>query len=50
MIKDRFKDKFGIRDALLLIGAGVLFYGIFLIYPPAAYIVAGAGFIYMGLR
>jgi hypothetical protein len=32
------------------VGAIGLFYGIYIIYPPAAYIVAGAGFIYIGMR
>ncbi len=50
MIRNKFKGKFGLIDLLLLIGAGLLFYGLFLIYPPSAYIVAGAGFVYLGLR
>ncbi len=50
MIKNKFKDKVDLKDLCILIGAGLLFYGLFLIYPPAAYIVAGAGFVYLGLR
>ena len=50
MIRNKFKDKFGIKDALLIIGAAGLFYGIWLIFPPAAYIVAGAGLIFIGMR
>ncbi len=48
--KNKFKIKFDIRDFALLLGAGALFYGIWLIYPPAAYIVIGVGVIYLGVK
>ncbi|MGD9276349.1 MAG: hypothetical protein PVJ67_04200 [Candidatus Pacearchaeota archaeon] len=48
--KNNLKDKFGLRDFIILLGMGVLFYGIWLIYPPAAYIASGIGFIYLGVR
>ena len=41
---------FELKDFMLLLGAGALFYGIWLIYPPAAYIVIGVGVIYLGVR
>ena len=50
MIKDKLKGKFGIKDLFILIGTGLLFYGIFLIYPPAAYIVIAVGLIFIGVR
>ena len=42
--------KFGLKDLLILIGAGVLFYGVWLIYPPAAYILIGMSLIFLGVR
>jgi len=48
--KINLKGKFGLKDLLIVIGAGLLFYGIYLIYPPAAYIVIAVGLIYTGLR
>jgi len=48
--KSKFKDKFGLKDFVLLLGAGGLFYGIWLIYPPAAFIVIALGLIYLGMR
>ena len=48
--KNKFKIKFEIQDFAMLIGAGALFYGIWLIYPPAAYIVIGVGIIYLGVK
>ena len=35
--------------ALVLVGACLTVYGVFLIYPPAAYIVAGTSLVYVGL-
>jgi len=43
-------NKFGLKDALVIIGVAALFYGIFTIYPPAAFIVLGAGFILLGFK
>ena len=36
-------------DILLFIGAGLAFYGIYLIYKPAAFIILGAGVIYLAI-
>ena len=48
--KNSLKGKFELKDFAMLIGAGLLFYGIWLIYPPAAYIVIGVGVIYLGVK
>ena len=50
MKKNIFKDKFGLKDLFMLIGGIGLFYGIFKIYPPAAFIVVSLGLIYLGVR
>lgn len=41
---------FNFADIILLIGTGSVFYGAFLIYQPAAYLLLGAGLIYMAIR
>ncbi len=48
--KLNFKKNFELKDLALLLGAGALFYGIWLIYPPAAYIVIGVGVLYLGVK
>ena len=48
--KLNFKKSFELKDLMLFIGAGALFYGIYLIFPPAAFIVIGSGCIYLGMR
>lgn len=45
----RFIKKFDIDDLLILLGAAGVIGGIWLIYHPAAYILAGAGLMYLGL-
>lgn len=35
-------------DCLLLIGVIAVFFGVYQIYPPAAYIVLGLGCIFLG--
>jgi len=49
-IKFRVSIKEPLKDLLAIIGIGLLFYGIYLIYPPAAYIALGLGLIYVGVR
>jgi len=49
-IKNKLKGKFELKDFILLIGAGLLFYGLFLIYPPVAYIIIGGGLLYLGVK
>ena len=44
----KFKIPFGPQDVAIMIGTGMVFFGLYLIYPPAAYIVIGAGIIYIG--
>lgn len=39
-----------VPDLLLAIGAGLVSYGAWTIYPPAGYIVAGAFAFIVGLR
>jgi hypothetical protein len=41
----RLARVFDIRDALLLVGGGLVVYGLALVYVPAAYIVPGLGCI-----
>lgn len=36
-------------DALLLVGLAIIAYGVWMIYPPAAWIVAGIGVMAYGL-
>lgn len=43
------KPRFDFNDALIFIGALGALYGIWLIYHPASYIVAGAALVYLGL-
>jgi len=50
MKKFNFKEKFGIKDILIFVGVASLFTGIWLIYPPAALIIIGAGLIYLGAK
>ena len=50
MFKNKLKGKFELKDFVLLIGAGLLFYGLFLIYPPVAYIIIGGGLLYLGVK
>lgn len=38
-----------IDDLMILLGAAGVIGGIWLIYHPAAYIIAGAGLMYLGL-
>ncbi len=38
------------RDLILVIGFGLIVYGIGLIYAPAAWIVAGAGLVTASLK
>jgi len=44
------KGKIGLKDILIIVGTVMLFAGIYLIYPPAALITIGAGFIWLGQR
>lgn len=43
------KGKFDVNDVLILIGGIGALVGIWLIYHPASYIVAGAALVYLGL-
>ena len=45
----KIKFPFDIDDLLVIVGMAGVFIGIWLIYHPAAYIIGGAGFIYIGL-
>lgn len=45
----RFKSPFDQDDLLVLAGVAAVFIGIWLIYHPVAYIIGGAGLIYLGL-
>lgn len=36
-------------DVLIILGAGAVIYGMYRIYPPAAWILAGIGVIAIGL-
>ena len=38
------------NDVLMLAGVGLVFYGVFLIYQPAAFIVLGAGLVYWAIQ
>jgi hypothetical protein len=38
------------RDSLALAGAGLLIYGVHLVYVPAAFVVAGALFLFASWR
>ena len=42
--------QFSFTDYLFVIGAASAFYGVFCIYKPAAFILLGAGLIYMAVR
>lgn len=44
-----FLKKF-LPDALLIVGAAGVTYGVWAAWPPAGYVVAGAFMIYAGLR
>jgi len=35
-----------LKEFLTLIGASLIWYGLYLIYPPVSYIIVGAGFIW----
>jgi len=48
--KNKLRGKFGLDDFVMLLGTAGLFYGIWLIYPPAAFIVIGIWFIYLGVK
>jgi small-conductance mechanosensitive channel len=37
-------------DILLIIGAAAIFYGAYLIYKPVAFLLLGAGLIYLAIR
>jgi len=39
-----------IQDAVLLVGVFCVVYGVFKIYEPAAYIVAGSALVYAGSK
>lgn len=43
------KIKFDIDDLMIVLGAAGVAGGLWLIYHPAAYILAGAGLFYLGL-
>jgi len=43
------KVPLNMQDYSIMAGAVMVFYGIHLVYPPAAFIVIGSGLIYMGL-
>ena len=43
------KGKFDVNDVLILIGGIGALVGIWLIYHPASYIVAGVALVYLGL-
>jgi hypothetical protein len=47
-IKSWFKQ-FGFTDILLLLGTASVFYGTYLIYKPASFILLGAGLIYWAI-
>ncbi len=38
-----------LNDVMALIGLGSIVYGCFLVYPPAAFILAGVGLIGLGI-
>jgi hypothetical protein len=40
----------GIRDVLIILGTASVAAGLALIYVPAAFIVVGAGLIFLGVR
>ena len=52
MLKSGLKvlKQFSFTDYLFVIGAASAFYGVFCIYKPAAFILLGAGLIYMAIR
>lgn len=37
-------------DVLAIVGAALIVAGVWVIYPPAAFIVAGVAFIYAGYK
>ncbi len=44
------KLKLALTDILLLLGAGLVFYGVYRIYEPAAFILIGTGLIYWAIQ
>jgi hypothetical protein len=46
----RMKGFIDITDGMILAGSGLLFYGIYQIFPPAAYIILGIGLIFWAIQ
>ena len=44
----RIKIPLGGQDVCIIAGAVMVFYGLHLVFPPAAFIVIGCGLIYLG--
>lgn len=41
---------FDLRDAFVFSGMGAVYYGLFQIYPPAAWIVLGVALFWLGVK
>ncbi len=39
-----------LADLFMVLGAGLAFYGVFLIYRPASFLLLGAGLIYTSIK
>lgn len=46
----KLKIPFDFSDIILLLGAGSVFYGAYLVYKPSAFILLGAGLIYFAIK
>lgn len=46
----KLKNPFDLNDLFVFAGLGVLGYGLWLMYPPMAYVVTGAALFLLGVR
>ncbi len=42
--------KLDFSDCMILMGGGLVFYGVYQVYQPASFIILGAGLIYWAIQ
>ncbi len=46
----KVKFPFDFTDCMIIAGGGLVCYGVYQVYPPASFIILGAGLIYWAIQ